>query len=218
MKKLTIMVLALLLIPVLGFAQETNTQQNTQEEQTIKFAPKNARDPMLSKEEVAQIEKERRAQIEAKAAAEKEQAQIRACQKKAEKAKIAREKCLKDKPYLSIIEQIKIQGTFGDEVQINNDFKPVGSQIKVDDKGKKGNVKITKVTEKNVSFKYEGKNFSLPIAGSSAYVKKLKEQCPSVESTFICENDIRCEMTNLVSCYAVKLANKCGNSPRAAAL
>lgn len=199
MKKLAVIALGLLLIPVLGLAQEQGTQQQKQENDKVKFAPHNARSPMLSSDEVAKIEEQRRREVEEKIAAEQFEARKRLCQKKAEEIKLAREKCLKENPYLRIVDQIKIQGVLGDEVQINNDSEFVGNKIKVKDGGQRAFVKITKITDTDISFKYEGKKFSLPISNTAKHIKKMKEKCATLDNFIICE-DVKCELSTPVNC------------------
>lgn len=151
-------------MPVLCFAQieitekaaDAKTEKKVKKEDSrVQFAPKNKRDPFLSRDEVASIEKARRAEIEriAKEKKAKEDALIAA--KKAEEDRVAREAYLKANPHLAIVGKIKIQGMMGDEVQINNDFKGVGDKV--------AGATITKITGTRIFFNYKGKDFSLPI-------------------------------------------------------
>ncbi|MBQ4493948.1 MAG: hypothetical protein II972_05060 [Elusimicrobiaceae bacterium] len=151
------------LLPCLGFAQENTEKKEPASEQTeaskeegrVKFSPTNRRDPFLSRDEISTIERNRRAEMERieKERKAKEDALIAA--RDAEKAKAEREAYLKANPHLAIISKIKIQGMMGDEVQINNDFKGVGSKV--------AGATITKITGTRIYFKYKGKDFSLPI-------------------------------------------------------
>ena len=157
--------LGFVLLPVLCLAQgvpaateatQTEKEQvQPKEEQRVKFAPTNKRDPFLSRDEVSTIERNRRAEMERieKERKAKEDALIAA--RDAEKAKAEREAYLKANPHLAIVSKIKIQGMMGDEVQINNDFKGVGDKV--------AGATITKITNTKIYFKYKGKDFSLPI-------------------------------------------------------
>lgn len=151
--------------PVLGFAQievsakseenKAESKKDKKNEVRVQFLPKNKRDPFLSRDEVANIEKARRAEIERIAREKKAKEEALIAARKAEEDQIAREAYLKANPHLAIVGKIKIQGMMGDEVQINNDFKGVGNKV--------AGATITKITGTRIFFKYKGKDFSLPI-------------------------------------------------------
>lgn len=159
--------LIFVLLPAFCLAQEEPPKQENkaevsekkaEEEQRVKFAPTNRRDPFLSKDEVAMIEKNRRAEMERieKERKAKEDALIAA--RKAEEERIKREQYLKENPHLAVMSKIKIQGVMGDEAQINNDFKGVGDKV--------AGATITKITDNKIYFKYKNKSFSMSIPKS----------------------------------------------------
>ena len=164
--------------PLLGFAQEeaaSSEEKNTSavkeeaqkdaaaegekpEEMKVKFAPKNNRDPFLSREEIEKMEKDRRSQIEQIEKNKRDRERALIAEKEAEKARLEKEAYYKANPQLAIINKIKIQGMMGDEVQINNDFKGVGDKV--------FGATITKITNTKIHFRYKGKDFSMPIPKS----------------------------------------------------
>lgn len=180
MKKLFILLTFFSFIcgPILGFAQEeaASSEENKApavkeeaqkdasaegekaEEMKVKFAPKNNRDPFLSKEEIERMEKDRRSQIEQIEKNKRERERALIAEREAEKARLEKEAYYKANPQLAIIKKIKIQGMMGDEVQINNDFKGVGDKV--------FGATITKITNTKIHFKYKGKDFTMPIPKS----------------------------------------------------
>ena len=156
------------LYPVFCFAQaedaqkaensQEETNKNKKEEIKVQFSPKNKRDPFLSREEVATIEKLRREAIDKIEREKKAKQDALIAARNAERARLEREAYLKANPHLAIVGRIKIQGMMGDEVQINDDFKGVGDKVV--------GATITKITGTRIHFKYKGKDFSLPIPKS----------------------------------------------------
>ena len=136
-------------------AVEQEAAQGTEkkEEVKVKFAPSNRRDPFLSRDEVATIERNRRLDIDKKEKERKAREDAIKAAQRAEEERLKKEEYLKANPHLAVMSKIKIQGLMGDEAQINNDFKAVGDKVL--------GATITKITSSRVYFRYKGKDFSL---------------------------------------------------------
>ncbi len=134
--------------------QEVSQEGEEQKEEVrVKFAPANRRDPFLSRDEVAIIERKRRADMDKRERERKAKEDAIIAAKKAEEERAKKEAYLRENPHLAVMSKIKIQGLMGDEAQINNDFKAVGDKV--------FGATITKITGSKVYFRYKGKDFSM---------------------------------------------------------
>lgn len=124
---------------------------NVQEKKEVRFAPKNSRDPFLSREEVDTIEKARQA----------EQKRINDERKRMEDAeKAKREAQLKQKEYeeelrrnpaRAIMDKISVDGILGNEAIVNGEIKGIGDTVI--------GAKIVSVSDDSVTFVYKGQRF-----------------------------------------------------------
>ena len=124
---------------------------DVKEKQVVRFAPKNLRDPFLSREEVDTIEK-------ARAAEEKRVSDERRKLEEAEKAR--RDAQLKQKEYeeelkrnpaRAIIDKISIDGILGNEAIVNGEIKGIGADVM--------GAKLVSVSDNSVTFVYKGQRF-----------------------------------------------------------
>lgn len=123
---------------------------------TTEFAPKSARDPFLSQEEVEAIKKARADEEKRKQAEVARQAEL------ARQAEIARQKQLeleeemRRNPARAVIGKIKVNGILGTDAIINGQLKSVGGVVE--------GARIVRITDTAVTFNYKGQTFvkSLP--------------------------------------------------------
>lgn len=136
---------------VANSAAGAKAKVNMQEKQDIRFAPKNTRDPFLSREEVDTIQKARDA----------EQKRIDEERRKIEDAEKARrdaqmkqkeyEEELKRNPARAIIDKISVDGILGNEAIVNGEIKGIGAVVM--------GAKIVSVSDNSVTFVYKGQRF-----------------------------------------------------------
>jgi restriction endonuclease S subunit len=115
------------------------------------FAPKNKRDPFLSKEELQSIEAARQAEIKRRESERKRLEEEEKARREAIERQRLLEEELKKNPAREIINKIRIDGIVGKEAIINGNFKSVGDRVL--------GAKITKVSDTSVTFVYKGQTF-----------------------------------------------------------
>ncbi len=140
---------------MLGGKRETVAAK---EKEQTRFAPKNKRDPFLSREEVDSIDKARLA----------EQKRLLDERKKAEAIEIAKREALERQrryeeelarnPARAIIDKITIDGIMGNEAIVNGNVVGIGDTVL--------GAKVTRVSDTAVSFIFKGQRFvkKLPLS------------------------------------------------------
>ena len=115
------------------------------------FAPTNARDPFLSREEVDSIEKARLAE-QKRIADERKRLEEMERQRQAEAERQRQlEEELKRNPARAIINKITIDGILGTEAIVNGEVVGKGGTVL--------GAKIVKITDDSVTFVYKGQRF-----------------------------------------------------------
>ncbi|MDR0952619.1 MAG: hypothetical protein LBM71_00255 [Elusimicrobiota bacterium] len=119
--------------------------------QKTEFKPASKRDPFLSKQEVAEIERARLA--EQKRIIE-ERKRLEAAEK-AKRDEIERQKLLQEElkrnPARAIVNKINVEGILGSEAIINGEVKAIGSTVL--------GAKVVEVSDSSVTFVYKGQRF-----------------------------------------------------------
>ncbi|MDR0646571.1 MAG: CCDC34 family protein [Elusimicrobiota bacterium] len=128
----------------------------TEQVKTVTFEPASARDPFLSKDEIASIERMRQDEIkrieqERKRLLDAERARLAELEEKRR-----RDEELRKNPAKEIIGRISIDGIVGSEAIINGKFRKIGDTVL--------GAKVTRVSDTSVTFVYKGQTF----------VKKIK--------------------------------------------
>jgi hypothetical protein len=132
---------------VSGVKPKVNFEQKTAKV----FAPKSMRNPFLSKEEVASIDKARDDE-EAKNQAERQQAEnAQRAKMQAEEKQRAYEEEIKRNPARAVMDKLSVDGILGNQAIINGEVRSVGAEVM--------GAKIVSVSENSVTFVYKGQRF-----------------------------------------------------------
>jgi hypothetical protein len=140
-----------------GFAQPAAPAAAAQEAPKSVFNPDNKRDPFLSADEAASIERQRLAELR-----RREEERLR--REAAEQARLAEierlrllEEELRRNPAREVINRLRVDGIVGQDAIVNGQLKSIGESIL--------GARITRVSDTSVTFTYKGQSFvkQLPI-------------------------------------------------------
>ena len=132
-------------------ASGAKAKVNMQEKKEVRFAPKNSRDPFLSREEVDTIEKARAAEEKRIGDERKRLEDAEKARRDAQMKQKEYEEELKRNPARAIIDKISVDGILGNEAIVNGEIKGIGDVVQ--------GAKIVSVSDNSVTFVYKGQRF-----------------------------------------------------------